>query len=505
MGLINFLWSKYISIPCAEINEFINNPEKTQEDQLMQIIRTAEDTEWGLKYGYRSISSVSDFMNRVPLNEYDEIKSYIFRMMKGEEDVLWPGRVSHFAKSSGTTSDKSKFIPIPSENHRNCHSKAGLHLIASIYNQLPDCSLLDGKSIILAGSCRNDYPEYPGAIIGDVSAVIYKNLSTILKSFLVPSEEFNLLEDSEKKLDIIAEKCIDEDVRLLVGSPTWMLILFRKILALTGKSNMLEVWPHFEILIHGAVSFVPYRNTFKELFPSDNVHFFEAYNASEGYFAFQDKDKTDELLLLLDVGVFYEFISPEQLNLPSPKTLLLGEVQTGINYAVIITTNSGLYRYVLGDTITFTCLKPFRIRITGRIKQFINVFGEELMVATTDEAVRRCSEQFNVRVRDYTVAPVFQEGDQARGGHEWIIEFETEMPDLHAFAESLDQTLQSLNSDYEAKRYKGLALNRLILHLARPGCFSDWMQATNRIGAQKKVPRLSNERIFLEEILQCIK
>ncbi len=500
MGFIDFIWTQYLKLANSEISDFCNQPVKTQEAQLLKIIHTAKDTEFGIKYLFEKIDSTDQWRKTIPLHEYDDLKSDIQRMMTGEKNILWPGRTFYFAKSSGTTSDKSKYIPITPESHKECHTKAGLRLMASIYSEFPECGILDGKSIILAGSARNDLIEYPDSVIGDVSAVIYKKLSSTLKSFLVPKEEFNLLEDSEAKLDVIAEQSLHADIRFMAGSPTWMSILCKKLLLLSGKSNILEIWPNFKILVHGAVSFLPYKKTFEEFFPSKSVSFFETYNASEGYFAVQDRSDSDGMLLLLDVGIFYEFIPLDELDSLNPKSLFLNEVSLQVNYALIITSNSGLYRYIIGDTIMFTSLSPYRIKITGRTKQFINVFGEELMVSNTDEAIKKTSDFFNVKVKDYTVGPVFQD-NHTKGGHEWIIEFEKNPDDPELFAEKLDQVLQSLNSDYEAKRFKNLALNRLKLNVASAGCFANWMKATNRIGAQKKVPRLSNNRQFLEEIL----
>ncbi|NOT37453.1 MAG: GH3 auxin-responsive promoter family protein [Saprospiraceae bacterium] len=501
MGLIDTIWAQYLKIAKSEIEDFKIDPLNSQWNQLYTILDIASETEWGKKFKFSSISSIENYIQSVPIHEYDDIKSDIQRMMKGEESVLWPGKVSYFAKSSGTTSDKSKFIPITKENHKYCHTKGGLRLTSVIYSEIPKPGILDGKTIVLTGSTRNDLPDFPNVVVGDVSAVIYRNLTSILKSFFVPDEESNLLEDSETKLDVIAQKCCGEDVRMLAGSPTWMLLLCKKILMLTGKQNMLEVWPNFKILVHGAVSFVPYRKNFMELFPSEKVFFWETYNASEGYFAVQDKAHSEEMLLLLDVGIFYEFILPDQLHLSQPQTCTIKDVELGKNYGLVITSNSGLYRYIVGDTIQFTSLSPHRIKITGRIKQFINVFGEELMVSNTDEAIQKTCEHFNVKVKDYTVAPVFHPDSKSQGAHEWLIEFENTPPDSNLFAIHLDKALQSLNSDYEAKRFKNLAMEMLILHVAKQGCFANWMKATGRIGAQKKVPRLSSQRVYLEEIL----
>ncbi|MEP7195078.1 MAG: GH3 auxin-responsive promoter family protein [Saprospiraceae bacterium] len=500
MKFIDLFWSQYLKLAKSEIDYFNNNAMEVQWNQLKKILNIAENTEWGKKYLFNTIQNTDQWKNKVPIQNYDSIKSDIHRMMTGESNILWPGTVSNFAKSSGTTSDKSKFIPITKENHKECHTQGGIKLMAVIYDQVENVEILSGKTIVLAGSTQNNSLEYPNTVIGDVSAVIYRNLSRILKSFLVPEEQYNLLDDSDLKLDIIAEKSLYEDVRMMAGSPTWMLILCKKMLKLSGKSNMIEIWPNFKILIHGAVSFVPYRRTFEDIFPSKEVYYFETYNASEGYFAVQDKANSNELLLLLDLGIFYEFIPSEEFDNPDPKTHLIDEVELDKQYSIVITTNSGLYRYEIGDTIQFTNLKPYRFKISGRTKQYLNVFGEELMVSNTDEAISKTSKHFSVKVKDYTVAPIFQ-SQSNKGGHEWIIEFEDQAPDSEEFAEFLDKTIQSLNSDYEAKRFKNLALERLRLHIAKQDCFSEWMKATNRIGTQKKVPRLANHRSYLDEIL----
>ena len=502
-SLINAIWSQYLKVHQGQIESFIEKPHETQTAQLKTILKTARNTEWGLRYQFDSITTKEEWQQRVPIREYDLFKNDINRMMQGETDILWPGRVKYFAKSSGTTADKSKFIPITNENHKDCHTKGSWRLVAKLYENLENPKIVEGKSILLVGSLNKDLKEYPGSIIGDVSAVILQRTSKFALPFISPSLDINLIPNFEEKLELIAINCLNEDIRMIAGTPTWAMVLFKKLLEITGKQNIQEIWPNIQAFVHGAVSFVPYRKPFETFFPNPGMSFMETYNASEGYFAVQNDFGHDDMLLLLDNGVYYEFIPMSEWEKEFPETKLLHEVEVGKNYAMVITTNSGLYRYKIGDTIQFTSTSPYKIKITGRVKQFINVFGEELMVANTDEALAKTSKEFNVLVRDYTAAPIFL-NTTSKGGHEWVIEFEKPPEDAEAFAHVLDDNLKKLNSDYEAKRYKGLAMERLKLHIAPSGTFMKWLKNRNKIGAQQKVPRLSNERNNIEEIIKLI-
>ncbi|HQX43059.1 MAG: GH3 auxin-responsive promoter family protein [Saprospiraceae bacterium] len=502
-NLINSLWAQYLKIHKGEIEEFIRHPHEVQWKQLKKILKRAESTEWGQRYSFKDVDEAKDWKSTLPIFEYDDIKADIHRMMKGERDILWPGRVKYFAKSSGTTSDKSKYIPVTNENHKECHTKGGWRLVSRLYDNLVNPRIVVGKSILLAGSLRDDIPEFPGSIVGDVSAVIFSRLNPIALNFITPGLEINLLENFEEKLDKIASICSKEDITMVAGTPTWSMVLFKKILELTGKDNMHDVWPNMQVFVHGAVSFVPYRKPFEQFFPSPDMRYMETYNASEGYFAVQYDFDHDDMLLLLDNGVFYEFIPMSEWEEENPKTHLLSEVEIGKNYAMVITTNSGLYRYKIGDTICFTSTEPYKIKITGRIKQFINVFGEEVMVSNTDQALADTCATFKAMVKEYTVAPIFLQ-NESKGGHEWVIEFEKSPSDPIAFAKALDQNLQRVNSDYEAKRYKNLALDNLKLNVAPEGTFMEWMKFRNKIGAQQKVPRLSNTRQYIDEILNMM-
>lgn len=486
------------------MKSFMERPVEAQQKELRKIIKASAKTEWGNKYGFDRFKKPSDWKTILPVQDYDTVKDDIHRMMRGEKNVLWPGRVKYYAKSSGTTSDKSKYIPVTDVNHRNCHSKGGWRLVVSMFDNIKDPRIFEGKSILLAGSSSNRLPEFPGSVVGDVSAIIYQRLHPIVLNRLYPSSEIALLEDFEKKLDIIAKSSHSTDVRLIAGTPTWAIVLFKKLLDYTGKNNILEIWPHMQAFVHGAVSFVPYREPFKDFFPSSEFTYIETYNASEGYFAVQSDTSSDDMLLLLDNGIFYEFIPMDEWENENPKTLLLEEVELEKNYAMVITTNSGLFRYKIGDTVKFTSIFPFKIKITGRTKQFINVFGEEVMVSNTDAALSATCKIHGAQVAEYTVAPVFLSAS-GKGGHEWLIEFETAPKDIPLFAETLDQELKKVNSDYEAKRFHDLALESLKLNTAPPGTFFQWMKKKNKIGAQQKVPRLSNQRTFLEELLDMMR
>ncbi len=501
--LLNVLWSQYLKVPRSEMKKFIEFPIEAQSAQLKKIIKLTSQTEWGKRYGFSRYKKPSDWQHMLPIQDYESMKHDIHRMMLGESDVLWPGRVRYFAKSSGTTSDKSKYIPVTDQNHKDCHTKGGWRLLASIYDNVKNCKIIEGKSILLSGSSSSDLKEFPGSTVGDVSAIIYQRINPLAINRLFPEKDLALHPDFEQKLELIAREGIHADIRMVAGTPTWAVVLFKKILDYTGKQNMLEVWPKMQVFVHGAVSFVPYREPFREFFPSDEFCYIETYNASEGYFAVQSDKDTHDMLLLLDNGVFYEFIPMDEWDQENPKTLLLEEVELDKNYAMVITTNSGLFRYKIGDTVKFTQKYPYKIVITGRTKQFINVFGEEVMVANTDAALTACCNAFGVNMIEYTVAPIFLTAS-GKGGHEWIIEFDQNPSDPDAFAQRLDDELKKVNSDYEAKRFNDLALERLKLNLAPKSSFFNWMKSRNKIGAQQKVPRLANHRDYLEELKKFI-
>ncbi len=482
---------------------YLSDPIRTQTNVLNELIQSARTTEWGRLHQYQRIKTPDAFREQVAVQDYESLKPYIRRMMYGEKDVLWNGQVFLYSKSSGTTEDKSKFIPISRQNLRKCHIGGSWQTMMWFYHNRPDARQFEYKSLVMGGSLH-PFELYPKTIIGDVSAHMIQRMPSVGKPFYTPDFKTALMSDWEEKLERMAQICAREDKMVMIGGvPTWTVILLRRILEITGKENMMEVWPHFQGYIHGGVSFLPYREQFEQFFPSENVSYQEIYNASEGFFATQNNFLDDGMLLLINNGVFYEFIPIEEWGKASPETVLLHEVERGKQYAMVISTNSGLWRYQLGDTVVFTSINPHKIKITGRTKQFVNAFGEEVMVENTDKALAMTCKKFNAIVMEYTVAPIYLEGTN-RGGHEWLIEFSIPPADINAFSKDLDLNLQSLNSDYEAKRYKDIALQPLIIHQLRPGTFHDWMRRRGKLGGQHKVPRLFNNRKYVDNLMDFI-
>ena len=418
-------------------------------------------------------------------------------MMKGESDVLWNGRVKWFSKSSGTTSEKSKFIPVSKENLNQCHIKGNWDAMTFFYDQRSDARQFECKSIVMGGSMSR-YPDHSKTLIGDVSAIMMHNMPNVAKPFFTPDLQTAMMADLEAKIEKIAQITSQQkDIVLIGGVPTWTIVLFRRILELTGKDNILEVWPDLQGYIHGGVSFLPYASQFEEFLPGNQVSYQEVYNASEGFFAAQADFEVKDMTLLLDNGVFYEFVPMSEIDKENPTVLQLGEVECGIDYAMLISTNSGLWRYKIGDCIQFTSLYPYKIKISGRTKQYINVFGEELMVHNADKALSICCKELDAEVEEYTAGPIYFQGN-GKGGHEWIIEFKKPPLDAAVFARLLDETLQAINSDYEAKRTAGMALEQLSLRVVPIGTFKDWMKSRGKFGGQNKVPRLSNNRKYID-------
>ena len=485
-----------------QIDLFIKYPHDVQQDWFVKLIQSSINTEWGRKYGYGTIRNVEDFRNRVPLQNYETMKPYIQRIMNGEQNILWGSEIKWFAKSSGTTADKSKFIPVSTESLEECHYKGGKDLLSLYCNNNPNTQIFTGKSLALGGSHSiNAYQA--DSFYGDISAIIIQNLPFWAEFIRTPDLSIALMDDWEEKIDKMVEATIHENVTSISGVPTWTIVLARRILEITGKKNLLEVWPRIELYVHGAVNFAPYRDQFKALIPSLSFNYLETYNASEGFFGIQDQQVSDEMLLMLDYGVYYEFVPLAELGSENPKVLGLHEVEKGKNYCLVISTNAGLWRYVIGDTIRFTSLNPYRIQITGRTRLFINAFGEEVMIENTDNAIRIACEKTGAQLKDYTVAPVYFSGT-GNGAHEWLIEFEKE-PDVPGyFAEVLDNALKSLNSDYEAKRFKDMALRMPEIRILPKGTFFAWMKSRGKLGGQHKVPRLCNERKYADDILSMI-
>lgn len=480
------------------IEAWMNNPLDAQREVLQDLVTSAQYTEFGRKYDFSNLFNVRDFKQAVPLQEYDDIKPYIERIMQGEQNLLWNTPIYWFAKSSGTTSDKSKFIPVSEESLQDGHYKASKDVLSLYYQAYPDSGLLTGKGLVIGGS-HSINPVNQDAQYGDLSAVLMQNSPFWGHWLRTPDLSIALMDEWESKIEKLAESTIKENVTSVSGVPTWTLVLFKRILELTGKQNISEVWPSLELYMHGGVSFTPYRSQFEKLIGKE-IHYLEMYNASEGFFAAQDLPGQEGMLLFPDHGIFYEFMPVSEYGKEEPQTIGLADVETGRNYAPVISTNGGLWRYLLGDTIQFTSLKPYRIKVSGRLKFYINAFGEELIVDNTDKAIALASEKTGAVVNDYTAAPVyFSEG--SNGAHEWLIEFEKEPASLEEFTTELDRALKGLNSDYEAKRYKDIALRMPKLHSMRKGSFNNWLRSKGKLGGQHKVPRLSNERTLLEEIL----
>lgn len=497
--LFNSIASWLLKKRIHQIELFLKYPGEVQQEVLHKLLDFADATEMGKKYGFGDIQTYESFASRVPVVTYEELEPLITRTRKGEQNIFWPTEIRWFAKSSGTTNAKSKFIPVSSEALEDCHYKSGKDLLCLYLNNNPDSELFTGKSLRLGGSM--DLYEDNGSFFGDLSAILIDNMPFWAEFSSTPSNKVSLMSEWERKLQAIIEESLRENVTSLAGVPSWMLVLLNQVLAQTGKTHLMEVWENLEVYFHGGVNFNPYREQYRKLFPADTFQYYEIYNASEGFFAIQDKNRSQDLLLMLDYGIFYEFIPMDTFGTSNQKIIPLWEVQKDINYAIVITTNAGLWRYLIGDTVRFTGVNPYRIRITGRTRHHINVFGEEFIIENAEEALRKTCSKWNSAILEYTVAPVFMEAG-AKGAHEWLIEFRTPPADLPAFAEDLDLAIQSINSDYEAKRYKNMTLNPLRLHQARSGLFYDWLKAKGKLGGQHKVPRLSNSREYLEELLQ---
>jgi len=500
MAIISSIASWLLKRRIYEIALYKEYPHQVQFECFINLIQTAEETEWGQRYDYQSIEEVKSFRERVPINSYHDLQPFFERMRKGEEDILWPGSIKWFAKSSGTTSSKSKYIPVSNEALDDCHYKGGKDLLAVYHEAFPEAEFLSGKTIGVAGSVQQD--ENGEAYTGDLSAILMSNLPIWAHITKAPKLAIVVMNEWEEKLEKIVEHTIDEDIRSISGVPSWMLVILRRALEVSGKKNVKDLWPNFELVVHGGVSFAPYRKQFEAVCGPD-VNFQEVYNASEGFIAMQDDFESDDMLLMLDYGIFYEFLPMDQLRVKKPQAIGLEDVELGKTYALVISTNAGLWRYLIGDTIVFTSLNPFRIKINGRTKSFINAVGEELVVENADQAILHACKHTQAIISEYTAAPIyFTEGEKA--AHEWLIEFDTEPKDIGVFNEYLDNALKMLNSDYEAKRYRGMILKEPIIRSLPKGSFLKWLAANNRLGGQYKVPRLSNDRKIVDEILALV-
>jgi hypothetical protein len=498
-NIVNSIVKNYLTYHYKRVERIMEQPHALQADWLTHLITTNRYIKFGKEHGFRDIRNYETFARQVPIRDYEGHKPYIERMMLGEKDVLWSGQVKFFAKSSGTTSDKSKFIPISSQNLKKGHIRSSWDSMSIFYHHHPNSQAFKDRTILMGGSLSK-YEPFPQTTVGDVSAIMMHHIPIIGRPFVAPDLGTAMLPNFEEKLERMADLLPKENLVLLGGVPTWTVVLIRKILERTGKSNLLEVWPQLEGYLHGGVSFEPYREQFKQFIPNDNFIYQEIYNASEGFLAIQNDYSTKDMLLLLDNGIFFEFMPMSEWDKEYPLAIPLEQVKLGEHYAVVITTNAGLWRYMLGDTVVFTSTNPYKIQISGRTKQYINAFGEEVMVANTDKALSMTCKLLNTIVADYSVAPIYFGGTE-KGGHEWAIEFEKPPQDIDLFANILDDNLRKINSDYDAKRFKNMAMERLKLHQMPQGTFYNWLKMKGKIGGQYKVPRLSNHRKYLDEIL----
>jgi hypothetical protein len=499
MALINSVLSWIIKKRIHQIELFMKYPHEVQQEWFKKLMYAAKDTEWGLKYDYKSINKPEIFKERVPINDYAALKPYIDRLMHGEQNILWNTDIKWFAKSSGTTSEKSKFIPVSEESLEECHFNGGKDMLSIYCNNYPDTKIFDGRSLALGGSHK--ISEFNSdSYYGDLSAIIIQNLPFWAEFQRVPERSIALMDEWESKIEKMAYATIEHDVSNISGVPSWTLLLLKKILEITGKRNINEVWENLEVYFHGGVSFSPYKLQFKKLIPSSKMNYLETYNATEGFFGIQDNQATDDMLLMLDYGIYYEFLPVELIDAENPKTFTLDEVKKDVNYAMIISTNAGLWRYLIGDTVKFNSLRPFKIKITGRTRNFINAFGEELIIDNANNALTIACEKSNASIVEYTAAPVYLE-DGKNATHEWLIEFDKEPDSIEYFTEILDNALKSLNSDYEAKRYHSLMLHLPVVRSLPKDSFYKWLKSKDKLGGQHKVPRLSNDRKYIDEIM----
>ena len=477
-----------------ELERHNSEAEELQHEVLSRLIERAKDTEYGRYHRFGDMKTYEDFVHNNPVNSYEELKGQIDRMRHGEEDILWPGRVKWYAKSSGTTNDKSKFIPVSKEGLKRLHYKGGADVVAIYLRNNPESRMFDGKGLILGGSHQPNY-DLSDSLVGDLSAILIENINPLVNLVRVPSKETALLSDFEVKRDRIAREAMTKNVTNLSGVPSWMLSVLNRVMELSGKKHLEEVWPNLEVFFHGGVAFTPYREQYQQLITSPKMHYMETYNASEGFFGIQDDPSDKSMLLMLDYDCFYEF-----QEMGSEQIVPLWGVEKGKNYAMIISTSCGLWRYMIGDTVQFTSTNPYKFIISGRTKSFINAFGEELIVDNAEQGLSYACQQTGAQVLEYTAAPVFMDAN-AKCRHQWLIEFSTPPDDLQYFARLLDARLQEVNSDYEAKRYKDITLQHLEVVVARAGLFNDWLKSKGKLGGQHKVPRLSNSREHIEELL----
>lgn len=483
-----------------KLKDYTTRAEELQEKVLGRLIHTAASTEWGSSHDYKSIGNYTDFVKRVPVQSYDDLKGYIDRMRHGEKNILWPGEVRWYAKSSGTTNDKSKFIPVSKDGLKNIHYAGGRDAVALYLMNNPKSRFFSGKGLILGGSHSPNY-NVKNSLVGDLSAILIENIHPLVNLIRVPEKKVALIGEFEKKVELITRQTLNANVTNLSGVPSWMLAVIKRVMEVKGTDNLLDVWPNLEVFFHGGVCFTPYREQYKQIIRGEQMHYMETYNASEGFFGLQNDLNDPAMMLMVDYDVFYEFLPLEELDSPNPHIVPLSGVETGKNYAMLISTSCGLWRYLIGDTVRFTQKDPYKFIITGRTKHFINAFGEELMVDNAEQGLKKACEATGAQVLEYSAAPVFMDAN-AKCRHQWLVEFSVMPPSIEEFARILDEALQQINSDYEAKRHKNITLQPLEIIPARPNLFNDWLKQKGKLGGQHKVPRLSNHREYIEEMLQ---
>ena len=503
MSLTSIISKLYFRPRWKELEHYKQGGAALQNEVLRYLISRGKETEYGQSHYFPMMKGYEDFAKFIPVNTYEELKGDIDRMRHGEKNILWPGEVKWYAKSSGTTNDKSKFIPVTPEGLKNLHYQGGGDVVALYLRNHPESHIFEGRSLILGGSHSPNY-DLPNSLVGDLSAILIENINPLANLVRVPKKATALLSDFEIKRERIARETMNKNVTNISGVPSWMLSVLTRVMELTGKTHLEEVWPNLEVFFHGGVAFTPYRKQYEQLITSPNMHYMETYNASEGFFGLQDDPADKSMLLMIDYGVFYEFIPMDEFDKENPTVVPLWGVEKDKNYAMLISTSCGLWRYVIGDTVMFTSTNPYKFVITGRTKHFINAFGEELIVDNAEKGLAYACEQTGAEVLEYTAAPVFMDGN-AKCRHQWLIEFSKEPEDLNRFTSLLDWKLQEINSDYEAKRYKNITLQHLEIVKARRGLFNDWLKAKGKLGGQHKVPRLSNSRKHIEELLEMNK
>lgn len=500
MNITRFLNKVYFAPRLKEIEQYTDHAGELQQRVLQRLTSMAAQTEWGRAHHYADIHTYEDFKRNVPIQTYEEVKPYILRLRAGEQNLLWPTEIRWFAKSSGTTNDKSKFLPVSRESLKDTHYRGGRDAVAIYLGQNPDSRLFSGKALILGGSHAPNL-NTNHSLVGDLSAILIENINPLVNLVRVPCKRTALMEHFEPKIEAIANETLQADVTNLSGVPSWMLVLIKRLLEKSGKQGLEEVWPHLEVFFHGGVAFTPYREQYKQIIRSSRMHYIETYNASEGYFGTQNDPNDPAMLLMIDYGIFYEFIPLEDVGKDHPHVCSLTEVELGKNYAMVISTSAGLWRYMIGDTVKFTRRDPYKFIITGRTKHFINAFGEELIVDNAEKGLAKACAETGAQVTDYSAAPVFMDAN-AKCRHQWLIEFARMPDDLQKFARILDETLKEVNSDYEAKRQNDLALQPLEVIVARRNLFHDWLEGKGKLGGQHKIPRLSNTREYIEEMLK---